>query len=44
MYQFVAGCGVQESHGEEKIFLVIIFSVVLFINDETITFTYITRS
>lgn len=20
MYQFVAGCGVQESHGEEKIF------------------------
>ena len=24
MYQFVAGCGVQESHGEEK-FLVIIF-------------------
>lgn len=43
MYQFVAGCGVQESHGEEK-FLVIIFSVVFFINDETITFTYITRS
>ena len=43
MYQFVAGCGVQESHGEEK-FFGDYFSVVFFINDETITFTYITRS